>query len=76
MAYPIVTPVSWALGRYDSYTLHPDGTLVGTIHPPGLAFEEIGKCQQMVFLLSECKVSDSRLGRWKKTRRKFVSLKG
>ena len=30
MAYSIVTPVSWALGRYDSYTLYPDGTLVGT----------------------------------------------
>jgi hypothetical protein len=41
MVYPIVTPVTWALGRYDSYTLYPDGTLVGTIHPPGLAFEHI-----------------------------------
>ena len=41
MVYPIVTPVPWALGRYDSYTLYPDGTLVGTIHPPGLAFEQI-----------------------------------
>ena len=39
MAYPFVTPVPWALGRYDSYTLYPDGSLVGTIHPPGLAFE-------------------------------------
>jgi hypothetical protein len=41
MVYPIVTPVPWALGRYDSYTLYPDGTLVGTIHPPGLVFEQI-----------------------------------
>ena len=41
MVYPIVTPVAWALGRYDSYTLYPDGTLVGTIHPPELAFEHI-----------------------------------
>jgi hypothetical protein len=41
MVYPIVTPVPWALGRYDSYTLYPDGTLVGTIHPPGLAFQQI-----------------------------------
>ncbi len=39
--YPIVTPVPWALGRYDSYTLYPNGTLVGTIHPPGLAFKKI-----------------------------------
>ena len=41
MVYPIVTPVTWALGRYDSYTLYPDGTLVGTIHPPELAFKQI-----------------------------------
>ncbi len=41
MVYPIVTPVAWALGRYDSYTLYLNGTLVGTIHPPGLAFEHI-----------------------------------
>jgi len=41
MVYPIVTPVPWALGRYDSYTLYPNGTLVGTIHPPGLVFKQI-----------------------------------
>jgi len=41
MVYPIVTPVSWALGRYDSYTLYPNGSLVGTIHSPGLAFKQI-----------------------------------
>ena len=37
--YPFVSPVHWARGRYDSYTLYPDGALVGTIHPPGLAYE-------------------------------------
>ena len=35
----MLTPASWARGRYESYLLHPDGTLVGTVHPSGLAFE-------------------------------------
>jgi hypothetical protein len=57
MVYPIVTPVAWALGRYDSYTLYPDSTLVGTIHPPGLAFEHIDNqhfsdMDNLLFLLS------------------------
>ena len=39
MAYPIVTCVDWSLGRYDAYTLYPDGKLVEMIHPPGFAFE-------------------------------------
>ncbi len=42
MAYPIVTPVHWAVGRYDSYTLYPDGSLVGTIHPPGCVYQVNG----------------------------------
>ncbi len=37
MDSPILTPVSWAKGKYDSYSLHPNGTLVGSINPPGLA---------------------------------------
>ena len=43
MSYPSITPASWSQGIYDSYILHPDGTLVGTIHPPGLAFECVSK---------------------------------
>jgi hypothetical protein len=39
MAYPIVTPFHWSVGRYVSYTLYPDGNLAGTIHPPGFAFD-------------------------------------
>ena len=38
MDYPILTPVSWAKGKYDSYSLHPNGKLVGTINPPGLSY--------------------------------------
>ena len=38
MDSPILTPVSWAKGKYDSYSLHPNGKLVGTINPPGLAY--------------------------------------
>ena len=33
-----LTQVPWSKGRYDSYTLHSDGSLVGTIHPPGFAW--------------------------------------
>ena len=25
-------------GKYNSYSLHPNGTLVGLINPPGLAY--------------------------------------
>jgi hypothetical protein len=38
MDSPIRTPVTWAKGKYDSYSLHPNGKLVGTINPPGLAY--------------------------------------
>ena len=38
MDSPILTPVTWAKGKYDSYSLHPNGKLVGTINPPGLAY--------------------------------------
>ena len=38
MDSPILTPVSWAKGKYDSYSLHPNGKLVGMINPPGLAY--------------------------------------
>jgi hypothetical protein len=38
MDTPILTPVSWAKGKYVSFCLHLNGTLVGTINPPGLAY--------------------------------------
>ena len=38
MDSPILTTVSWAHGKYDSYSLHPNGKLVGTINPPCLAY--------------------------------------
>jgi hypothetical protein len=38
MDSPILTPVSWAKGKFDSYSLHPNEKLVGTINPPGLAY--------------------------------------
>ena len=58
MAFPIVTPVHWAVGRYDSYTLYPDGSLVGTIHPPGCAFQVNGNpnlsAMDNLLFLSSC----------------------
>jgi hypothetical protein len=38
MDSPILTPVSWVKGKYNSYSLHPNRTLVGSINPPGLAY--------------------------------------
>jgi hypothetical protein len=38
MDSPILTPVSWAKGKYNSYPPHPNGTLIGLINPPGLAY--------------------------------------
>ena len=38
MDSPILTPVSWAKGKYNSYSLRPNGKLVGTINPPCLAY--------------------------------------
>jgi hypothetical protein len=38
MDSPLLTPVSWVKGKYDSYSLYPNGMLVGTINPPGLAY--------------------------------------
>ena len=35
---PILTEVAWSKGRYDSYVLSPDGSMIGTVHPPGLAW--------------------------------------
>ena len=47
MSYPVLTPASWSRGRYESYVLHPDGTLVGTVHPPGLAFELVSNREEI-----------------------------
>ena len=47
MSYPVLTPASWARGRYESYVLHPDGTLVGTVHPSGLAFECVSNGEEI-----------------------------
>jgi hypothetical protein len=38
MDFPILTPVSLAKGKYDSYSLHPNKKLVGMINPPGMAY--------------------------------------
>jgi hypothetical protein len=37
-AAPILTQVAWSKGKYDSYVLKPDGLMIGTVHPPGLAW--------------------------------------
>ena len=47
MSYPVLTPASWSRGRYESYVLHPNGTLVGTVHPPGLAFELVSNREEI-----------------------------
>ena len=47
MSYPVLTPASWSKGRYESYVLHPDGTLVGTVNPPGLAFELVSNRKEI-----------------------------
>ncbi len=57
MAYPIVTLVHWAVGRYDSYTLYPDGSLVRMIHPPWFVFKvyntwHLSAIDNLLFLLS------------------------
>ncbi len=31
MDFPIFTPESWAKGKYNSYSLHPNGTLVESV---------------------------------------------
>jgi hypothetical protein len=38
MAAPILTQVPWSKGRYDSFVLHHDGTLIDTIQPPDFAW--------------------------------------
>ena len=35
---PILTEVAWSKGRFDSYVLYLDGSLIGTVHPPGFAW--------------------------------------
>ena len=39
MSYPLISQVEWAFGKYDSYILHPNGSLVGTVHPSGYAYK-------------------------------------
>jgi hypothetical protein len=38
MVAPILTEVAWSKGKYDSYVLYPNGSLIGTVHPPGFAW--------------------------------------
>ena len=49
-----LTQVPWSKGRYDSYTLHSDGSLEGTIHPPGFAWlvTKDNNLTDMIFLSS------------------------
>ena len=51
-----LTQVPWSKGRYDSYTLRSDGSLVGTIHHPGFAWlateNNINHPSDMTFLSS------------------------
>jgi hypothetical protein len=35
---PILTEVAWSKGKYDSYVLYPNGSLIGTVHPSGFAW--------------------------------------
>jgi len=55
-AAPTLTPVAWSKGRYDSYVLRPDGSMIGTVHPPGLAWQvnndELAIPDEMTFLSS------------------------
>ena len=51
-----LTQVPWSKGRYDSYALHGDGSLIGTIHHPGFAWlvteNNINHPSDMIFLSS------------------------
>ena len=51
-----LTQVPWSKGKYDSYTLQSDGSLVGTIHPPGFAWlvteDNKNLSSDMIFLSS------------------------
>jgi hypothetical protein len=62
---PILTEVAWSKGRYDSYVLHPDGSMIGTVHPPGLAWRvndnQLTIPDEMTFLSSR---NQRCRGRW------------
>ena len=64
-AAPTLTPVAWSKGRYDSYVLRPDGSMIGTVHPPGLAWQvnndELAIPDEMTFLSSRNQLCR---GRW------------
>ena len=64
-AAPTLTPVAWSKGRYDSYVLQPDGLMIGTVHPPGLAWrvnnDELTIPDEMIFLSSRNQLC---CGRW------------
>ena len=64
-AAPTLTPVAWSKGRYDSYVLQPDGLMIGTVHPPGLAWrvnnDELTIPDEMTFLSSRNQLC---CGRW------------
>ena len=62
---PTLTPAAWSKGRYDSYVLRPDGSMIGTVHPPGFAWrinnEELAIPDEMTFLSSRNQLCH---GRW------------
>ena len=61
---PMLTEVAWSKGRYDSYVLSPDGSMIGTVHPPGLAWRVNNNCiipKEMTFLSSR---NQRCRGRW------------
>jgi len=64
-AAPTLTPVAWSKGRYDSYVLRPDGSMIGTVHPPGLAWQvnndELAIPDEMTFISSRNQLCR---GRW------------
>ena len=35
---PILTEVAWSKGKYDSYVLKADGSMIGNLHPPDFAW--------------------------------------
>ncbi len=38
MVAPILTEMAWSKSKYYSYVLCPNGSLIGTVHPPGFAW--------------------------------------
>ena len=64
---PLLTEVGWSKGRYDSYVLYPNGSLIGTVHPPGFAWlvnndsNQSTNTDEMIFISSR---NQRCRGRW------------